>query len=259
MIVSAEQTHSNQSNIRKTAGVAAIILAAGMGKRMNSTLPKVAHPVCGKPMVRYVVDAAHGAGIDNVVTVVGYGADIVKPLVEGDTTIAYQKQMLGTGDAVNACRELFEDFEGGIVVLSGDCPLITSQTIKTLIQTQKEQQAAAVVLTMVQDNPFGYGRIIRDENGEIMAIVEQKDATEEQALIKECNSGFYCFDAKTLFEMLKQVDNNNAQSEYYLTDVLGLSRKAGKRVIACIAQNNAECVGINTPEQLAAAEAIMQG
>ncbi|WP_418863900.1 NTP transferase domain-containing protein, partial [Slackia exigua] len=213
----------------------ALILAAGAGTRMKSAKPKVAHEILGVPLVRWVVDAARAAGIDDVVAVLGHGADQVRPLVEGDVRIVMQERQLGTGDAVNAAREAFsEDGRvrgGSLVVLSGDCPLIKPETIRALIARREETGAAVVVLTMDMPDPTGYGRIVRAAGSDdVMRIVEQKDCTPDQAAITECNSGFYCFDAPMLFDALEQVGDDNAQGEYYLTDVLEICRDAGRAV-----------------------------
>ena len=236
----------------------AVILAAGAGTRMKSKKPKVAHEMLGKPLVQWVVDAAHKADIDHLITVVGHEREQVIPLVENDSTIVVQEQLKGTADAVMSCRETLRDFDGSLLVLSGDCPLISPETIRTLVAVCEKQQAAVVVLTMMADNPFGYGRIVRDKKGMIERIVEQKDCDEEQALIAECNSGFYCFDAQTLFKALDKVNNKNAQGEYYLTDVIEIAREAGQPVIGVKASNEAECLGINSREQLALATRYAQ-
>lgn len=243
--------------VPSASAAAAIILAAGAGTRMKSDKPKVVHEVCGKPLVRWVVDAAHAAGVDTVVTVVGHKREQVEPLV-ADTKIAIQEQQRGTAHAVLSAGDALAGFCGSVVVLSGDCPLITPETIGALISLREETDAAVVVLTMEPDNPFGYGRIIRDENDQVLCIVEQKDATEEQKAVTECNSGFYCFDAEALFEALGQVGSDNAQGEFYLTDVLAISRAAGRAVLGLRAVDASECLGVNTPEQLAAAEEIMK-
>lgn len=237
---------------------AAIILAAGAGTRMKSKRPKVAHEMLGKPLLSWVVDAAREAGIDEIVTVVGHMREQVEPLVAGRTQIAVQEQQRGTADAVLACREALADFEGSILVLSGDCPLITANTMQALADLRERENAAVVVLTMRPDNPFGYGRIIRDADGQVERIVEQKDATPEEAAVNECNSGFYCFDAKALFEALDQVGSNNAQMEFYLTDVVEISRRAGRPVLALSAADDSECLGINSRIQLAQATKIAQ-
>jgi len=235
---------------------AAIILAAGAGTRMKSDKPKVAHEVLGKSLVNWVVDAANEAGIDRIVTVVGHKREQVEPLVAGKSDIAVQVEQRGTADAVLACKDALADFDGSVLVLSGDSPLITAETMRALADLRARENAAVVVLTMHPADPFGYGRIIRDENDQVERIVEQKDATPEEAAVGECNSGFYCFDAKALFEALEQVGSDNAQGEFYLTDVLEISRRAGRPVLAMSAQDDTECLGINTPEQLAEIERI---
>ena len=235
---------------------AAIVLAAGAGTRMKSDKPKVAHEVLGKPLVGWVLDAAGEAGVDRVVTVVGHKREQVIPLVEDRAEIVVQEQQLGTAHAVLSCADALAGFEGSLLVLSGDCPLITANTMKALIDMREANDAAVVVLTMDVPDPFGYGRIIRDADGSVARIVEQKDATPEEAAVTECNSGFYCFDAKSLFDALSQVGSDNAQGEFYLTDVLEISRRAGRAVLALAANDPNECLGINTPEQLAAVEEI---
>ncbi len=237
---------------------AAIILAAGAGTRMKSKKPKVVHEVLGRPLVRWVVEAAKGAGADRVVTVVGHRRDQVIPLVEEDTTVVVQQAQRGTADAVLAAKEALADFEGAVMVLSGDSPLIRPETIAEMAALREEHNAAVIVLTMELENPFGYGRIVRDGAGEVARIVEQKDATPEEAAITECNSGFYCFDARDLFSALEQVDSNNAQGEFYLTDVLAIARAAGRPVLAYKTSEPAQCLGVNSRGQLAEATAVMQ-
>ena len=238
--------------------IAAIILAAGAGTRMKSEKPKVAHEVLGKPLVNWVVDAAEEAGVSTIVAVVGHKREQVIPLVEDKARIVVQEQQLGTAHAVLSCKDALAGFDGSVLVLSGDCPLITADTMRALADLRDREDAAVVVLTMRPDNPFGYGRIIRDEDGSVARIVEQKDATPEEAAVGECNSGFYCFDAKALFEALDQVGSDNAQGEFYLTDVLEISRNAGRAVLALEAEDVTECLGINTPEQLAEVERLAQ-
>ena len=232
---------------------AAIVLAAGAGTRMKSKKPKVVHEVLGKPLVRWVVDAARSAGIERVVTVVGHEREQVEPLVAADTDVVVQPERRGTADAVAVCKDALADFDGSLVVLSGDCPLITPDTVRRLVETREEANAAVVVLTMELDDPYGYGRIVRDQLGAVERIVEQKDATNAEAAIRECNSGFYCFDARALFDALAQVDDNNAQGEFYLTDVLEICRAAGRPVVALPTDKPAECLGVNSRAQLAEA------
>ena len=224
---------------------AAIILAAGAGTRMKSKKPKVVHEVLGRPLVRWVVEAAKEAGTDRVVTVVGHMRDQVIPLVEGDTEIVVQEAQRGTADAVLAADAL-AGFDGAVVVLSGDSPLIQPETIRQMAALREEHNAAVIVLTMELENPFGYGRIVRDGAGEVARIVEQKDASPEEAAITECNSGVYCFDARALFDALSQVNSDNAQGEFYLTDVLAISRAAGRPVLAYKTSDAEQCLGVNS-------------
>ena len=236
----------------------AIILAAGSGTRMKSAKPKVAHELLGQPLVRWVVDAAREAGVGTVISVLGHGIDVVRPLVEHDTQVVVQQQRNGTADAVNSAREACEGMTGSLLVLSGDCPLIRPETIAGLARAREEADAAVAVLTMEAENPFGYGRIIRDAQGQVECIVEQKDCTPEQAAVTECNSGFYCFDAQYLFDALNRVSNENAQGEFYLTDVIGIARADGRSVVALCAEDPEECLGINTRLQLSVAAKVMQ-
>ncbi len=235
----------------------ALILAAGAGTRMKSSKPKVAHEILKKPLVRWVVDAAHAAGIDAVTTVVGNGRDRVEPLVE-DTNIVVQAEQLGTAHAVKSAHEALGSGAGSVVVLTGDSPLIRPATIERLVELQQQQDAAVVVLTMQVEDPFGYGRIVRDAEDVVCAIVEHKDCSDDQLLITECNSGFYCFDKEFLFEALDRVSTENAQGEYYLTDVLGLAYEAGKTVVALVTDDPTECLGVNSRKQLAEATACLQ-
>lgn len=236
----------------------AIVLAAGEGTRMKSKKPKVAHEILGKPLVRWVVDAAREAGVDDVVAVLGHGKDQVAPLVEADARIVVQEHRRGTGDAVEACRPLFEGKEGSVLVLSGDSPLITPETIRRLVSAREESGASMAVLTMEAEDPFGYGRIVRAEDGQVERIVEQKDCSEEEARISECNSGVYCFDVRSLFWALSQVGNDNAQGEYYLTDVLEICRRDGRSVVALKTEDASECAGVNSRSQLAQAAKALQ-
>lgn len=238
--------------------VSAIVLAAGLGTRMKSKTPKVAHRLLGKPMLRWVVDTAHDAGISHVVCVLGYKREITEPLVKGKADIAIQTKFAGTANAVMSAQRALSQSHGPVMVLSGDCPLITSDTLQHLASVQQKENAAAVVLTMNVKNPFGYGRIVRDEQGNVERIVEQKDATPKQAKIHECNSGFYCFDSDFLFDALSSVSSNNAQHELYLTDVIEIARKRGRNVVGIMSDDPTECLGVNDRSQLAHATHIMQ-
>ena len=238
-------------------GTTAIIMAAGEGTRMKSSKAKVAHLVLGRPLVRWVVEAARQAGADQIVTVVGFAREQVEPLVD-DTTVVVQQQQRGTADAVESCRSEVGDAQGSLLVLNGDSPLITSDTLQALREAREAADAGVAMLTMRLDDPFGYGRIVRSADGQVECIVEQKDCTPEQAAIDECNAGFYCFDAQLLFEALGQVSDDNANGEFYLTDVVEIARKAGRAVVALVADDASECLGVNTRVQLAEATRIMQ-
>lgn len=237
---------------------AAIILAAGLGSRMKSNKPKVAHEILDKPLVNWVVDAAKASGISKTICVVGHGRAQVEKLVSNTCEIAVQPKRDGTAGAVICTKEVLEGFEGSVVVLSGDSPLIRAETIQKLVCTQQSNKAAVAVLTMKPENPHGYGRIIRDSAGCVLRIVEQKDATDAEAKVTECNSGVYCFDAKALFSALEKVKSNNAQGELYLTDVLEICRHAGQKVCALLVEDATECLGVNSQIQLAQARLIMQ-
>ncbi len=237
---------------------AAIVLAAGAGTRMKSKKPKVAHEILGKPLVRWAIDALHETDVEQVITVVGHGRDQIEPLVSADTDVVVQREQKGTGHAVSLCRDLLDGFDGSLLVTTGDSPLMTGQTVTRLIDMRERENAAVVMLTMVLDNPFGYGRVVRNEDGTVDRIVEQKDCTPEEAALNECNSGFYCFDAQTVFDAIDQLDNNNAQGEYYITDVPAICRREGKRVLALTCDDTSECLGVNSREQLAESAKCLQ-
>lgn len=224
---------------------------------MKSDKPKVAHEMLGKPLVRWVVDAARQAGCEDVHVVIGHGREQVEPLLD-DCAISYQLEMLGTGHTVMCAADELAGYEGSIVVLCGDSPLIRPETIKALIEVHEASAAAATVLTMKPANPFGYGRIVRDAGGNVCGIVEEKDCTDEQRAIGECNSGVFCFSAPALLGHLDQLDRNNAQGEYYLTDMLALLAADGLTVSSMVVEDDDECLGVNSRSQLAAASKIAQ-
>lgn len=224
---------------------------------MNSDLPKVAHRVLGKPLVRWVVDAARAGGAEQVVTVVGHRADVVEALVS-DTVCAHQPEQLGTGHAVMCALEETGDLTGPVVVLAGDVPLVRSETIERLIAVQTESGAACVLLSAMFPDPTGYGRIVRDESGAVEAIVEHRDLSPDQLSITEGNVGIYCFDGAELSAHLHRLEASNAQQEYYLTDLVALFVAEGLRVDALVTDDPSESHGVNSRVQLAEVTKVMQ-
>ncbi len=235
-----------------------IILAAGQGTRMKSDLYKVLHPILGKPMIEYVIEALQAIQTDHLVTVVGYGAEKVKETVGNRSDFVLQEEQLGTAHAVRQAEALLSGKPGTTLVVCGDTPLITAETFEELFAFHEKEGAKATILTTKVEDPTGYGRIIRNDSGEVERIVEEKDADEKERQVQEINTGTYCFDNELLFEALKQVDNNNAQGEYYLPDVIEILRKQGEKISAFVTENNEETIGINDRVALAEAEAIMK-
>ncbi|WP_027725228.1 bifunctional UDP-N-acetylglucosamine diphosphorylase/glucosamine-1-phosphate N-acetyltransferase GlmU [Tuberibacillus calidus] len=236
----------------------AVILAAGKGTRMKSNLYKVLHPVCGKPMIKHILDQIAPIGFDRIVTIVSEGAEAVKAELGDRVAYAIQAEQLGTAHATLQAAAHLEGLQGTTVVLYGDTPLITGETVSRLLQHHEESSAVCTVLTAIASNPKGYGRIIRNSNGQVIDIVEEKDATAEQKAITEINTGIYCFDNVKLFDVLKRVDNDNAQKEYYLPSAFTLLREMGEKVSAYQADVFEDTLGVNDRVALAQAEAIMQ-
>ncbi len=240
----------------------AIILAAGQGTRMNSDLPKVLHEVAGRPMVAWVAEACRRAGAGRCVVVVGYKSDLVREALANadDVVFVEQTERLGTGHAAMMAEPLYAGRdECDVLVIAGDMPLLRSSTLARLVDTHRRTGAAGSMATGELADPTGYGRIIRDNDGHFRAIVEHKDAAPEQRHIREVNPSCYCFRSVRLFELLKQLKSDNAQGEYYITDIMGLIREAGEPVAVVKAMGEDEVQGINTPEQLAAVDAMMRG
>ena len=240
------------------ANLTAVILAAGKGTRMKSKLPKVLHKVGGHPMLEHVMDAAEAAGCRDNVVVIGHGAELVRELVGDRARIALQAEQLGTGHAVLQAADTLKDFTGTVMILCGDTPLLEAEELEKFYAEHVKTGAAATVMSALMDDPFGYGRILRDANGDVAGIVEQKDASEEQKQIKEINTGNYCVEAPLLFEVLRTLGNNNAQGEYYLTDVLAKLRAMGKKVGGVITADSEMIMGVNSRRQLAEAESVMR-
>ncbi|PGT57435.1 UDP-N-acetylglucosamine diphosphorylase/glucosamine-1-phosphate N-acetyltransferase [Bacillus cereus] len=236
----------------------AVILAAGKGTRMKSKLYKVLHPVCGKPMVQHVVDQVSQLGLQKLVTVVGHGAEMVQEQLGNVSEFALQAEQLGTAHAVDQAASVLANEEGTTLVICGDTPLITAETMESLLQQHKEAGAMATVLTAYIEEPAGYGRIVRNENGHVEKIVEHKDANEKELAIKEINTGTYCFDNKALFASLSKVSNDNVQGEYYLPDVIEILKNEGHIVSAYQTEHFDETLGVNDRVALSQAEIIMK-
>lgn len=250
------------------AGLSAIILAAGQGTRMRSDLPKVAHEVAGKPIVRWVAEACAAAGCDRVVVVVGYKQEIVRGAMEGfagaDVAFVEQSEQLGTGHAVMVCRDAFASgLEGGgsgdVFVLAGDGPLIRAETLGVLHGRHTGAGASATLATSRLEDPSGYGRIVRDGAGGFERIVEQKNATEAELRIDEVNPSYYCFGVSALFDALASVGRDSVSGEYYVTDVPRILLERGDVVEVIDAVPAEDVLSINTPEQLAEVDRVMRG
>ncbi len=234
-----------------------VVLAAGEGKRMKSDKSKPVFKVCGKEMVNRVIDEAKDAGCESACVVVGHNAESVIEAVGDRAVFVTQSEQLGTGHAVMQARDFLASCEN-VLVLAGDTPLITSETLKNAMEKHLADGNACTVLTAEVQNPFGYGRIIRDGSGDVLKIVEQKDASEEEKAVGEINSGMYCFNSAALLDALDRITNDNAQGEYYLTDTISVMKKAGLKVGAYTVGDAAEISGVNDRVQLAEAEKVMR-
>lgn len=247
------------SNSTATPATAAIVLAAGQSRRMKSETPKVLHLVCGRPMIEHVLDAARDAGVTRLIVVVGHKADQVQQALahHDDVEFALQVEQKGTGHAAMMCRDQLADHDGPILVLAGDTPLLKSASLKALIDAQREVDASCVVGTARTDQNEGLGRIVRDNEGRFLRIVEHKDATSDELQITEINTGCFVYDCSSLFDALDQVRSDNSQGELYLTDCAEILRNSGKTVVAVCKLDIAEAMGVNTREQLSEVEAVM--
>lgn len=235
------------------SGPMAVILAAGKSTRMKSALPKVLHQVCGRPMIEYVLDAARSASVTRIVAIIGHRADLVRAELSkhADVEFALQSEQKGTGHALMMCHEQLRSHDGPVLVLAGDTPLLKRESLASLLNTLAEQRAACVIGTAVTEANFGLGRIIRNSRGQFEKIVEEKDATADEKLVQEINTGCYAFDSQSLLKSLDQIRPNNSQSEYYLTDCPRVLKDAGANVVALKAFDMVEALGVNTREQLA--------
>jgi bifunctional UDP-N-acetylglucosamine pyrophosphorylase/glucosamine-1-phosphate N-acetyltransferase/UDP-N-acetylglucosamine pyrophosphorylase len=238
----------------------AVVLAAGMGTRMKSDLPKVLFPVLGRPMIEYVLDSLAAAGIARTIVVVGYRADDVKKALAGRTGVEYalQTERLGTCHAVKMAQPLLVGQAGPVVIVAGDSPMLQAASISKLLAHFQQHQPACLLGTLHKANPAGLGRIVRDAAGQFTGIVEEKDATEEQRRITEVNMSTYVFAGGELLHALDRLENDNRQKEYYLTDCPGILHREGKRVEALPVLEPCEALSINTVDELGAVEAEMR-
>ncbi len=238
-----------------------IILAAGKGTRMKSDLPKVLHPIFAKPLLGYVIDAVNNTGfVDENYIIVGHKAELVEQYVSKNYKNAkciLQEPQLGTGHAVNQAYEDLKSFDGEVIILCGDAPLITSETITKFVEAHREHSSSLTVMSAIFENPTNYGRIVRGQDGGLKAIVEEKDATQEEKAIKEINAGVYCLDWKKISPAFLNLQCNNAQGEYYLTDIVSWAVNEGLKTQAFVLENNEEIFGINSKAHLAEATKIL--
>ena len=246
-------------NSNKKNSLAVAILAAGKGTRMESNLPKVLHKVGGKPMLSHVIQRAVELGAEKIVSIIGYQHELVKETIGNEPTqFATQLEQLGTGHAVLQCASQLSEFDGSVLVLSGDVPLISFNTLQNLLETHNASATKATLLSAIVEDATGYGRVIRNSIGNLDRIVEHKDANQNELNVKEMNAGIYVFDCRTLFELLPQVGNNNSQGEYYLPDVLSLILHQGGKVAIEKTNNITEIQGVNTIQQLKDLDAKFQ-
>lgn len=243
----------SSENASTIASPCAVIMAAGKGTRMKSDLPKVLCPVVDRAMIHFVIDALQRAGIHKQIVVVGYRADDVKQELDsrgGNIQYALQSEQLGTGHAVQMCREYLEDHVGPTIVVAGDSPLIQTSSLQRLLAHFREHHPALLLGSLEKDDPTGLGRIVRDDDGNFLAIVEHKDATEDQLTVREVNMSTYLFQTPDLLFALDRLSNNNAQSEYYITDCAKLLREAGRKVDALPVLQECESFSINNVDEL---------
>ncbi len=243
-------------NMKKNLAV--IILAAGKGERMKSDTPKVLHPLCGRPMLSYVIDLVKSLRITTAITVLGYKQKLVRSVLPKGVKFVIQKNIAGTGDAVKTALISLKDFKGTVLILYADIPLLTQETIKKLIRYHIDNKSDCTLLTAKIDKPLGYGRILRDKYEYISGIVEEKDADDFQKEIKEINTGIICFNKEKLAQALKKIRPNNRKKEYYLTDTINIIYKNGGLVESVQVADYQEAMGINSRIELAQANKLMQ-
>ena len=234
-----------------------LILAAGKGTRMKSELPKVVHKVNGIPMISKIIKVLNGLEPEENILILGHKKEEVLKVVGEEADYVVQTEQLGTGHAVIQAKEKLADYDGDVMILCGDTPLLREETLRNLYNFHKESKAVTTILTSIYENPFGYGRIVK-ENGLVKAIVEEKEANEEIKKIKEVNAGVYCFNSKELFKALSKINNNNEKGEYYLTDVIGIQVGEDKKVQSFVLEDNMEILGVNSKVELAQASEVLR-
>ncbi len=253
------KVETEQSN-KPARAAAAVILAAGKSTRMKTEVPKVMHDICGRPMLAYVIDACREAGISQFHVVVGFGKEMIIEAFKGVPGVNFveQHEQKGTGHAVSMCADALKGFDGDVVTIAGDMPMIRAATLRELLGNHAAAGAKASIATTVLDDPSGYGRIVRDAKGAFVEIVEHRDCTPKQREIHEVNPSYYCFDCKTLFETLPKIKPNNVKGEYYITDALSIILGAGHTVCAKTNVPAEDAVGINSRRDLADVSKVMQ-
>lgn len=247
-----------KSQRKRVSDVVCVILAAGEGTRMNSELPKILHKIYKKPLLGYILDTLKYLKVKRIITIVGYKAELTIDYLKGQSEIVKQKRRLGTADALKEAEKKLYDFKENILTLYADTPLIKFETLSRLINTHRNSKASCTILTSVLKNPTGYGRILRDDNGDILKIIEEKDASLYEKVIEEVNTGVYCFKAKDLFESLKEIKPNNVKNEYYLTDIVQIFVRKGLKVESIQTDDHEEILGINSRQDLALAHKVIR-
>lgn len=234
----------------------ALVLAAGKGTRMKSELPKVIHKVNGIPMVKKILNELDALQTEENILILGHKKEVVLEEL-GDVKYVVQEEQLGTGHAIMQAKELLQDYDGDVMILCGDTPLLRHETLKRMYEAHKKSGASTTILTSIYENPFGYGRIVTNGNN-VVAIVEEKEADEETKKIKEVNAGVYCCNSKELFEALGKVTNNNEKGEYYLTDIVSIQVNEGKTIGSFVLEDNEEILGVNSKVELAQASKVLR-